>query len=357
MRQSDEKTLFLLTGGGTAGSVTPLLAIAETLKKDRPELQLTWLGTVGGPEKDLVKEAGIDFKAISSGKLRRYWSIENFIDLFKIFFGFLEALFFIYQNKPKLVVSAGSFVSVPVVWAARLFRVPVVIEQLDYRPGLANKLMSLAANEVLVTFEKSCLDYGSKAVWLGAPIREKFYQVDKKVQTPWHFSQEKPVVLIFGGGTGAAGINRLVDDQLNEITKLANVIHLTGRGKGETESRRDYYRTDFLEQKLMFAAYHEAHLVVARAGLGTLIELAAFKKSSLIIPMPNSHQLDNAKVIEEADAAVVALEKDLDKGQLSSWIEKILTNKAEQAEKIANWPQAIKIASRESINKVFEKYF
>ncbi len=357
MKQQDRKTLFLLTGGGTAGSVTPLLAIAETLRKDRSELQLTWLGTVSGPEKELVREAGIDFKAISSGKLRRYWSVNNFTDLFKILAGFFEALFFIYQNKPKLVLSAGSFVSVPVVWAARLFRVPVVIEQLDYRPGLANKLMSLAASEVLVTFEKSRLDYGSKAIWLGAPIREKFYQVDKTIQAPWHFSQGKPVVLIFGGGTGAAGINRLVEDQLDEITKLANVIHLTGRGKGGAEIQSDYYRTDFLEQKLMFAAYHEADLVIARAGLGTLIELAAFKKSSLIIPMPDSHQLDNAKVIEEAGAAIVALEKDLAGKELSLWIKKILADKAGQEEKIANWSLAIKIASSEEVNKIFEKYF
>ena len=357
MRQKLEKTMFLLTGGGTAGSVTPLLAIAETLRKNRPELQLSWLGTTNGPEKILVEEAGIDFKAISSGKLRRYWSINNFIDLFRIVKGFGQAIHFIYQTKPKLVISAGSFVSVPVVWAAKLFRIPVVIEQLDYCPGLANKLMSLAANEVLVTFEKSCQDYGRKAVWLGAPIRERFYQVDQTVQTPWQFLKEKPVVLVFGGGTGAAGINQLVEEQLIEITEMANIIHLTGKGKGQAENNDSYYRIDFLEQKLMFAAYHEADLVIARAGLGTLIELAAFKKTSLIIPMPNSHQEDNARVIKEAEAALVFAENDLIAQGLSVEIKKIINDKRGKAVMTANWPKAIKIADSAIINQIFEKYF
>jgi len=357
MIKQSRQPLFLLTGGGTAGSVTPLLAIAEALRKNRPELQLSWLGTVSGPEKILVEEAGIDFRAISSGKFRRYWSIANFIDLFRIIKGFGQAVSFIYQTRPKLVISAGSFVSVPVVWAAKFFRVPVVIEQLDYRPGLANKLMSVVANEVLVTFEKSCQDYGAKAVWLGAPVREDFYQVNQVIQMPWKFLEEKPVVLVFGGGTGAAGINQLIDEQLIEITRVANVIHLTGKGKGRAENNGNYYQTDFLEQKLMFAAYHEADLVIARAGLGTLIELAAFKKASLIIPMPNSHQIENAQVIKEAGAALVFAEKELANGQLNKQIEKVIDNKTGQAVMTANWPRVIKIADSATINQVFEKYF
>lgn len=256
-----------------------------------------------------------------------------------------------------MVISAGSFVSVPVVWAAKFFGVPVVIEQLDYRPGLANKLMSVVANEILVTFEKSCQDYGRKAIWLGAPIRERFYQVDQAIQTPWKFLEEKPVVLVFGGGTGAAGINQLVENQLAEIIKIANVIHLTGKGKGRSENNDNYYQADFLEQKLMFAAYHEADLVIARAGLGTLIELAAFKKTSLIIPMPNSHQEDNARVIKEAEAALVFSENDLIAQGLSVEIKKIINNKAGQAVMTANWPRVIKIADSATINQVFEKYF
>jgi UDP-N-acetylglucosamine--N-acetylmuramyl-(pentapeptide) pyrophosphoryl-undecaprenol N-acetylglucosamine transferase len=351
------RKLFLLTGGGTAGSVTPLLAIAEILREHSAKLDFIWLGTATGPERQLVEEAGIDFKAISAGKLRRYWSWQNIIDIGRLVVGFFQASYYLNKFRPTVIVSAGSFVSVPIAWAAKLFGIPIIIEQLDYRPGLANRLMAPLAKKILVTFAKSGRDYGHKAIWLGAPIRPNILQpVNNDLTLPWFFTGQRPIILIVGGGTGASGINDLVIQQLANLTKLADIIHLTGRGKVGSLPQEHYQPLDFLNQNEMIAAYQVADIVVARAGLGTLIELAALKKASLIIPMPDSHQLDNAQAIKQVDAAIVAQEKDLVDGQLTVQLKQLLADKQKQADLISNWPKAIKIANQQEIIKVFQEY-
>lgn len=356
LSQENKKT-FLLTGGGTAGSVTPLLAMAEILQEHSAKLDFIWLGTTTGPERQLVEEMGIEFRAISAGKLRRYWSWQNIIDIGRLAVGFLQAGYYLQKIRPELVISAGSFVSVPIAWAAKLFGIPIIIEQLDHRPGLANRLMAPLATKVLVTFAKSGRDYGRKAIWLGAPIRPNILQpVNNDLTLPWQFTGQRPIILIVGGGTGAAGINDLVVQQLSSLTELADIIHLTGRGKTGAESQEHYQPLVFLKQNQIMAAYQAADIVVARAGLGTLIELAALKKASLIIPMPDSHQLDNAQAIKEADAAIVAQEKDLVDGQLTVQLKQLLSDKQKQADLTKNWPKAIKIASQREIIQVFQEY-
>ena len=159
---------ILLTGGGTGGSVAPLLAIAESLTMQ----DFLWLGTKSGPERKMVEEAGIKFKAISGGKLRRYFSFKNLGDIFKIKLGFFQSLFIMLKWRPNLVMSAGSFISVPVVYAAWLLRVPALIHQQDVKAGLANKLMAPFSKVITVAFEKSLADYGKKAIWIGNPVRQ-----------------------------------------------------------------------------------------------------------------------------------------------------------------------------------------
>ena len=352
-----DQTTILLTGGGTAGSVTPLLAMAEVLRERSAKLDFIWLGTASGPERQLVEEAGIEFRAISAGKLRRYWSWQNILDIGRFIIGFLQAGYYLQKIRPQLVVSAGSFVSVPVALVAKLFGIPVIIEQLDYRPGLANRLMAPLAKKILVTFAKSGRDYGRKAVWLGAPIRPDIFPVVSGNQTlPWSFDGQRPVILVVGGGTGATGINDLVIEQLSSLIRLADIIHLTGRGKLGAQPQAHYQPVDFLNQAAMMAAYQAADIVVARAGLGTLIELAALKKVSLIIPMPDSHQLDNARAIKRAGAAIVIQEKDLVNGQLAHQLKQLLADKQKQADLIGNWSKAIKIADRQAIIQVFQEY-
>ena len=164
---NQKKNKIMLTGGGTGGSVSPLLAVVDELKKQGDYYSFVWVGTKKGPEKFMVEREGIKFITIANGKLRRYFCLQNFIDPFKIIFGFFQSIKILNKERPKIVMSAGGFVSVPAVWAAGLLRIPVLIHQLDARPGLANKLMAPFASVVTTTFEKSVNDYGNKAEWIG----------------------------------------------------------------------------------------------------------------------------------------------------------------------------------------------
>jgi UDP-N-acetylglucosamine--N-acetylmuramyl-(pentapeptide) pyrophosphoryl-undecaprenol N-acetylglucosamine transferase len=257
-----------------------------------------------------------------------------------------------------LVLTAGSFVSVPVVWAAKILAIPVIVEQLDYRAGLANRLMAPIAKQILVTFAKSCQDYGRKAMWLGAPINPKLLQPSEssKFNWPWLVTDKRPLVLIVGGGTGAAAINNLVSQQLTALTKIVNIIHLTGQGKSGAVAQEHYWPIEFFKQSQMIAAYSMADLVVARAGLGTLIELAALKKPSIIVPIPNSQQVDNARAVAQAGAAIIIQESELGHGGLAEAVGQLLGNFQKQSELVSNWPQAIKIADEAEVVKIFAQY-
>lgn len=349
--------LVILTGGGTAGSVTPLLAIAEILSHNDKGIHFLWLGTAHGPERQLVEEATIPFVAVVAGKLRRYWSWRNIIDIIKIIGGFFQGGYLLIKYRPKLVVSAGSFVSVPIAWAAKILGIPLIIEQLDYRPGLANKLMAKAADCIVVTFAKSLQDYGAKAVWLGAPISPQLAVMSYDITLlPWEISQQRPVVLIMGGGTGALALNEAVYCQIEKLTQLADIIHITGKGKGQAIKQKGYFSAEFLNHQQIITAYKLADIVVARAGLGTMIELAALAKPSILVPLPNSHQLDNARVVAQARAAIILQEKDLLNGGLTKTIEALLVDNHKRNDLSHNWSQVIKVAQEAEILKIFGKY-
>ncbi|OGF30464.1 hypothetical protein A3H09_03815 [Candidatus Falkowbacteria bacterium RIFCSPLOWO2_12_FULL_45_13] len=360
---NEKKYKILLSGGGTGGSVAPLLAVAEELetsplpppllsppleggKHSSPEeekaasgqpspsqgegrvrLEFLWLGTKYGPERAMVENAGIKFKAISGGKWRRYFSFKNFSDIFKIKLAFWQAFFIMLKWRPNLVMSAGSFISVPVVWAAWILRVPVIVHQQDVRPGLANKLMAPLAKIITVSFEKSLADYGKKAVWTGNPVRGKKLEVRSKNYNNFGLSGNLPVVLIVGGGTGAMAINKLVEESLSELTKFCQIIHVTGKNKSKKlEVRSKNYATfEFLDAGQMAEALHLADAVVTRAGMGALSELSYLKKPAIIIPMPGSHQVDNAQMFKEA--AVVLEQKDLTPEKFASEIINLLNDK------------------------------
>jgi UDP-N-acetylglucosamine--N-acetylmuramyl-(pentapeptide) pyrophosphoryl-undecaprenol N-acetylglucosamine transferase len=350
------KFKILFTGGGTAGSVAPLLAVAEELTSpqsfpsqgeeiveavgeqlssyeggSRARFDFLWIGTKRGVERSMVENAGIKFKAIMAGKWRRYFSFKNFLDIFKIKLAFWQALWFILNWRPSLVMSAGSFVSVPVVWAAWLLGVPVMIHQQDVRPGLANKLMAPFAKIITVTFEKSLKDYGKKAVWTGNPVRQRIshnaYRITHNAQHITNFSTQEglPIVLVLGGGTGALAINKLVEQSLEELTKFCQVIHVTGKNKGirnQESGIRNYVSYDFLEGGRMAEVLVLADVVVSRAGMSTLSELSYLKKPAIIIPMSDSHQEENAQMFK--DAAVVLEQKDLTAEKLAREIKTLL---------------------------------
>ncbi len=216
------------------GSVSPLLAVAKEIKKQRPEASFIWVGTRGGPEREVVAKAGIAFKPIFSGKWRRYVSVHNIVDVIFIALGFFQSLYFISRFKPAAIVSAGGFVSVPVVWAGWILRVPSLIHQQDLRSGLANRLMQPFAARVTVTFEEQLKFFSAKkTVWTGNPVRDEILHGHSEEATEiFKLEQGIPTVLVTGGGTGAEFLNELVLSALSELTKFCQIVHLTGRKKG-----------------------------------------------------------------------------------------------------------------------------
>lgn len=298
---------LMLTGGGTGGSVTPLLAVAQKFKNQFPKTEFIWLGTIDGPEADLVKKERIEFRAVYSGKWRRYFSIKNILDIFLIIIGFFESLVIIFHEKPDIILSAGSFVSVPVVWAGWILGVPSLIHQQDVVPGLANKLMAPFSRRVTLTFEESEKSFNKKKIIVvGNPCREEILYGNKENGRQFFNLEEYlPTVLIIGGGTGALVINNLVKESLDELTKFCQIIHLTGKGKGtEIKDNNRYHVYEFLTKE-MADTFATADLVITRAGMGVLTELSYLAKPTIIIPMPDSHQEANAEVFKKNEAAVI----------------------------------------------------
>src|SRR6056297_3428496 len=339
-----------LTGGGTGGSVSPLLAVKEELEKRGHKINYFWIGGREGVEKEMVEalnkeEKQIQYISIPAGKWRRYFSLKNFFDLFKIFTGFLKSLFLILRYRPKLVMSAGSFVSVPVVWAAWLFRRPVLIHQQDVRPGLANKLMAPFARVITTAFEKSQEDYGKKARCVGNPIRMNLDSSKKEAY--FQIKKEFPVVLIVGGGTGAQFLNDLVENNLAELTKLAQVIHVTGKGKASREIHEHYSAFEFLSHNLMLEALGKADLVISRSGLGFLTELSYFGSPAILIPKPGSHQEDNARVFAEKKAALILKQKEISSEKFLSSVEEVLKDKDLRKQLSERIKRVIKIGNTE----------
>lgn len=298
---------IILAGGGTGGSATPLLAVAFELKKLKPDTEFLFVGTENGPEKQLVEQSEIKFVSIPSGKLRRYFSFKNLTDLIRIMRGYFAARKIITQFKPDLIFSAGSFVGVPVAWAARWAGVKVLIHQQDARIGLANKLVASFADYITTSFEKITSELPPKTEWVGNPVRPGIFEptVSKDF---FHLTSELPILLIFGGATGATQINDVLHDALPELVKAHQVIHITGRGKSIEFSDPNYHQYEFLGQEY-FTAINIADIVVARAGLSTIAELSALGKIAVIVPMPDSHQEDNAAILKQTNSAVV-LDKD-----------------------------------------------
>lgn len=301
---------IVLTGGGTAGSVSPLLAIYEECKSDRNSplyrADFLFIGSEAGPEKHMAEKDSLRYLAIASGKWRRYFSWRNLTDPFKVLAGFFQSLSILHFYQPDLVITAGSFTSVPAVWAAWLLRIPVLVHQQDIRAGLANKLMAPFSRKITVTFHRSLRDYGSKAEWTGNPTRRslKIDSMRLDVESA-NTKPGLPTVLILGGGTGAEAINDLIYNCLSELTSFSKIVHQTGHGKGKVRVSDNYTSFEFLHSKQLAATYASADIIVSRCGMGTLTEICYLRKPAILIPMPDSHQEDNARVFIDHKAAIV----------------------------------------------------
>ncbi len=346
---------ILYSGGGTMGSVSPLLAIHQCLSAFVPQFcgttadklnilerkiitdknyRALWIGTKNGVEKEIVEKEGIEFKAISAGKLRRYFDLRNILDVFKIKLGFWQALYYILKFKPDVIVSAGGFVAVPVVWAGWFLFVPSIVHQQDVCVGLANKLMAPFAARITVALDVSLKKFSSrKTILVGNPVRQfpisNFQFPNKSQNSNFKFQNERPMVLIMGGGTGALALNKLIWQSLDELTKFCNIIHITGKNKNNGNQISDiryqdrYKKYEFLGDEI-FSAMSAANLVITRAGMSALTELAYLKKPCIIVPIPNSHQEANAKYFASQGAGIYLKQNELNSDKLINEIKKTL---------------------------------
>jgi len=311
MSEKNKKILF--AGGGTLGSVMPLLAVFEYLKKTHPNFEFYWVGTKKGPEKKYIGKYNLPYKAISAGKLRRYFSLKNLLDIALIKIGFIQAWWYLNKLKPNIIISAGGFVSVPVVLTGKLLKIPSLIHQQDIQPGLANKIMARFATAVTVTFPEQAKDFPrNKAEVVGNPAREEIRNIKsaakeelfKKLSKNYKLKANSPVLLVMGGGTGSKQINDLVAASLPELDKICQIIHITGQGKNKNVSRTGYSQFEFITDDLP-SLLALADVVVSRAGFSSLTELSYLAKPVILIPIPNSHQEKNAEYFKSKNAVEV----------------------------------------------------
>ena len=302
---------IILTGGGTAGHCVPNLALIPALREKGFEIK--YIGSYEGIERKLVENEGIPYFGISSGKLRRYFDLKNLSDPFRVIKGFGEALSILKKEKPDIVFSKGGFVSVPVVRAAGLLRIPVIIHESDMTPGLANKLSFGAATHVCCSFKKT-LDYlpKGKGVFTGSPIRPGLLKGDRLCARSFTGIREGDytTLMVIGGSLGAQHVNEAVRSVLPKILDEYNVIHLCGKGKLDpTLNHMDgYVQYDYVNRELadLFAL---SDIVISRAGANAIFEILALKKPNILIPLPSGSsrgdQILNAEAFEKAGYSYV----------------------------------------------------
>ena len=277
---------IVLTGGGTAGHVTPNLALLPSLQKSGYEVR--YIGSYAGIEKTLVEQAGIPYDGIASGKLRRYFDWKNFTDPFRVIKGYGEARKLLKKYQPDVVFSKGGFVAVPVVMAAKHLHIPVIIHESDMTPGLANKLAIPSATRVCCNFSET-LKYlpADKAVHTGCPIRAELLSGSKAAgQKLTGFTDEKPVLMIIGGSLGAVAVNNAVRAALPQLLEQFQVVHLCGKNNLDEnlQGTPGYVQYEYMGEPLkdIFAL---SDIVISRAGANAICELLALKKPNLLIPL------------------------------------------------------------------------
>ena len=307
---------IVLTGGGTAGHVTPNMALIPRLQQDGWEVH--YIGAANSAEEQLIKSIpGVTFHTVAVGKLRRYFDVKNFTDPFRVVKGVFQAKSIIRKLKPQVVFSKGGFVSVPVVYGAKMNGVPVVIHESDMTPGLANKLSVPFAKAECCTFPEAVKYAKGKGVYTGTPIRPEVLSGDRqRGYKTFGLSESKPVVMVVGGSSGARAINEAVVAALPQLTENFQVLHLCGKGNSNAalEGMSNYVQCEYLNEE-MADAYACADIVVSRAGANALCELLALKKPSLLIPYPmgasRGDQVMNAKSFKERGFSHVLDQDDL----------------------------------------------
>ena len=307
---------IVLTGGGTAGHVTPNIALLPSLQAAGYEI--TYMGSYDGIEKKLVEDFNLPYVGIATGKFRRYLDLKNLTDPFRVIKGFAEARKFLKEYKPDVVFSKGGFVSVPVVRAAASLGIPCIIHESDMTPGLANKLCIPVAKKVCCNFPETYdMLPEEKAVLTGSPIRAEFAQGNKIAGLDLcGFTANKPVIMVMGGSLGAANVNKAVREALPQLLDKFQIVHLCGKGKLDESlvNTPGYKQFEYIKTELkdLFAM---TDLVISRAGANAICELLALHKPNILIPLPaassRGDQILNARSFEEQGFSMVIEEEDL----------------------------------------------
>lgn len=321
----------LLTGGGTAGHVTPNIALIPYLKERGFEIE--YMGSYDGIEKKLIENEGIPYTGIDSGKLRRYASVQNLKDPHHILHGIREARRYMKKNRPDVVFSKGGFVAVPVVLAARRYRIPVVIHESDLSPGLANKICIPRANKICFSFPETEKYLGGKGIHTGLPVRDELLKGDPaKGREVCGFTTEKPVLMVIGGSLGSLNVNNAVRGALKELLEKFQIVHICGAGKMDPsfDGTPGYVQFEYVSDGLndLMAM---SDVFISRAGANVICELAALKKPNVLIPLgtdaSRGDQILNAESFEKRGFSHVLLEQDLNTDSLIAAVAEVFENK------------------------------
>ena len=328
---------IVLTGGGTAGHVTPNIALLPHLKE--AGFEVTYMGSYDGIEKKLISDFDIPYIGISTGKFRRYLDAKNLTDPFRVLVGLNQAKKYLKELAPDVVFSKGGFVSVPVVRAAAALKIPCIIHESDMTPGLANKLCIPVAQKICCNFPETMEHLpAGRAVLTGSPIREELTQGNKLAGLDMcGFTANKPVLMVMGGSLGAANVNKAVREALPKLLEDFQVVHLCGKGKLDNIylSTPGYKQFEYIKSELkdLFAM---ADIVISRAGANAICELLALRKPNLLIPLPSSgsrgDQLLNAASFEAQGFSIVINEDDLTTQLLVNKVQELFAHRREYTE-------------------------
>lgn len=330
-----------MTGGGTAGHVTPNIALFDSLQKDGYEIH--YIGSYEGIEKGLIEDKKIPYYGISSGKFRRYRSWKNLTDPFRVLHGFFQARRLLGRIRPNVVFSKGGFVSVPVVMAAKTRHIPVIIHESDLTPGLANKLAMPSATKVCCNFPET-LPYlpKEKAVLTGSPIRQGLLHGNKQAAKDFcGFTGDLPILMVMGGSIGSVYINNAIRGCIDTLLTKYQIIHLCGKGNIDEslKDKKGYAQFEYISENLpdLFAA---ADLVVARAGANSICELLALHKPNILIPLSRNasrgDQILNANSFAKQGFSAVLEEEEVTSEKLMATIDDVMAHRSKYIDAMKN---------------------
>lgn len=373
---------ILFTGGGTGGHFYPIVAVSRELKKIIEEERILGMKMYYiGPDDfghDILKKDEIDVRVVISGKMRRYASLRNIIDFFKVIGGTVQAFFVLFSIMPDVIFSKGGYGSLPVVIVSFFYGIPLIIHESDSRPGIVNRVASLFADRVAISFESSIPFFFSKKkiALTGNPIRKNVLGGSKEAgQEEFSIFSRRPVILIMGGSQGSEIINKTLMGALRELTKSFEIIHQTGRENFEgvsgeasvilnQEEKTYYHPVAFFDDRMLRSVYAVADICVSRAGSASIFEIAAAGKPSILIPLKNSaqeHQKQNAYEYSQYGAAAIIEEDNLIPSVFLNEIRKLLNDKerlalmTDRAKKFSK-PDSAEVIAREVMKLGIHSY-